>query len=85
MINSDGSDLRRLTEIPEWKDWPAWFPNKKTSAFGNADKLWLMNADGNNLRVLKEDFSFNLRLVWSPDGRKIAYGVIFAIPSQRTL
>ena len=79
MINSDGSDLRRLTEIPESKHWPAWSPDKKTIAFGNANKLWLMDTDGNNLRVLKEEFSFNLRLAWSPDGRKIAYGVVFAI------
>ena len=79
MINSDGSDLRRLTEIPERKDWPAWSPDKKTIAFGNANKLWLMDTDGNNLRVLKEEFSFDRRLAWSPDGRKIAYGVIFAI------
>ena len=79
MINSDGSDLRRLTEIPESKAWPAWSPEKKTIAFGNANKLWLMDTDGNNLRVLKEELSFNLRLAWSPDGRKIAYGVVFAI------
>jgi Tol biopolymer transport system component len=79
MINSDGSDLCRLTEIPERKDWPAWSPDKKTIAFGNANKLWLMDADGNNLTVLKSNFSFDLRLAWSPDGRKIAYGEIFAI------
>ena len=79
MINSDGSDLRRLTESPESKAWPTWSPNKKTIVFGNANKLWLMDADGNNLRVLKEDVSFDLRTAWSPDGSKIAYGVIFAI------
>ena len=78
-INPDGSDLRRLTEIPKRKDWPTWSPDKKTIAFGNANKLWLMDADGSNLRVLKEDFSFDLRTAWSPDGRKIAYGEIFAI------
>ena len=79
MVNSDGSDLRRLTEIPEGKYWPTWSPDKKTIAFGNANKLWLMDTDGNNLRVLREDFSFDLRTAWSPDGSKIAYGVVFAI------
>ncbi|MDE0682403.1 MAG: hypothetical protein OXI63_05755 [Candidatus Poribacteria bacterium] len=79
MINSDGSDLRRLTEIPKRKDTPVWSPDKKTIAFGNANKIWLMDTDGNNLRVLKEGFTFDRRLAWSPDGRKIAYGVIFAI------
>ena len=59
MINSDGSDLRRLTESPKSKAWPTWSPDKKTIVFGNANKLWLMDADGNNLRVLKEDVSFN--------------------------
>ena len=38
-----------------------------------------MDADGKNLTVLKENFSFDLRTAWSPDGSKIAYGVIFAI------
>ena len=56
MINSDGSDLRRLTEIPERKDWPAWSPD----CF-HANKLWLMDTDGNNLTVLKEEFSFDRR------------------------
>lgn len=79
MINSDGSNLRRLTEIPRSKHWPTLSPDKKTIAFGHANKLWLMDTDGNNLRVLKEDFSFGLRTAWSPDGSKIAYGVIFAI------
>ena len=78
-INPDGSDLRRLTEIPKGKYWPTWSPDKKKIAFGNANKLWLMDADGNNLTVLKEGFSFDLRTAWSPNGSKIAYGVIFAI------
>lgn len=79
MINSDGSDLRRLTEIPKSKHTPVWSPDKKTIAFGNVNKIWLMDTDGNNLRVLKEGFTFDRRLAWSPDGRKIAYGIIFAI------
>ena len=79
MINSDGSDLRTLTEIPEWKHWPTWSPDKKTIVFGYANKLWLMDADGNNLRILREDVNFDLRTAWSPDGSKIAYGVVFSI------
>ncbi len=79
MINSDGSNLRRLTESPRSKYWPTLSPDKKTIVFGHVNKLWLMNTDGNNLRVLREDFSFDLRTAWSPDGSKIAYGVIFAI------
>ena len=42
-INPDGSDLRRLTEIPKSKDWPTWSPDKKKIAFRNANKLWLMD------------------------------------------
>ena len=79
MINSDGSNLRRLTESPKSKAWPTWSPDKKTIVFGHVNKLWLMDADGNNLRVLREDVSFDLRTAWSPDGSKIAYGVVFAI------
>ena len=79
MINSDGSDLRRVTESPQSEAWPTWSPDKKMIAFGAPFRLWLMDANGKNLTVLKEDFGFNSRTAWSPDGRKIAYGDIFAI------
>ena len=47
----------------------AWSPNGKTIAF-TSDALWLVNADGTNLRRVGES---GIQPAWSPDSRKIAY------------
>lgn len=36
-------------------------------------KVWLMNADGTNLRQLTKDAGFDSSPTWSPDGSTIAF------------
>jgi RNA polymerase sigma factor (sigma-70 family) len=95
IMSADGSNMKRLTSGPV--DWnPTWSPDGKQIAFQrdtyeqNPDGEWeqknwaiyVVNADGSNLRRLGE--AFQCRKVgdritgggmpaWSPDGRQIAY------------
>lgn len=80
-INPNGTGQKTLTKSPNVrKSWPTWSPDRTQIAFaGSPTKLYLMNADGGNVRVLKEDYPSLSRPAWSPDGRTIAYGVHFHI------
>ncbi len=56
---------------------PAWSPDKKLIAYTmfslaiNDFRLYIMNADGSNARLLTDQKDFNP--VWSPDGKRIAF------------
>ena len=79
-IRSDGSDLKRLTEMhpPGKDDCPSWSPDGQTIAFlttptGEADYLTLMNPDGSNRRsLLSILFPPYGCPSWSPDGSRMA-------------
>lgn len=81
-INTDGTDLTRLTNDPAVDEEPAWSPDGQRIAFvsersGVGSALYVMNADGSN--VIRRTFSslvssgFASNPSWSPDGTKIAY------------
>ncbi len=83
-INADGSNLQELVqEIDEFSSYttPAWSPNGNRIAFerkvavGNGNSsIYLVNANGNNLSELVTGYGETAGLlVWSPDGRKIAF------------
>ena len=77
-INSDGTNRCLLTNSPDLlKAWPTWSPDGAEIAFATHEgigMLYLMDADGGNLTVLKKDYTSSTRPAWSPDGKKIAYG-----------
>src|SRR6266508_2743394 len=74
-INTDGTDLTRLTNDPAIDDEPAWSPDGRRIAFVRNFELYVMNADGSNVR---RTFSGNLTQnpSWSPDGTKIVYSAL---------
>jgi hypothetical protein len=78
--NTDGSNITRLTNHPDYDDQPVWSPDGTHIAFvSNRDgyyNLYIMNADGSN--ILQRTFSVDPNgwiagLTWAPDGTKITY------------
>src|SRR3954453_7830151 len=65
------------TAFPRFID-PAWSPNGKLIAFddggvsGNLSDLYVMNADGTNVRKLTNG-RYVLRPTWSPDSKRLAF------------
>jgi len=74
VVNADGtSKPRKLATGYN----AVWSPDSQRIAFicpvgNNPNSICLMNADGSNLKVLKQD-SWVQDVVWSPDGKKFAF------------
>ena len=76
-VNPNGGEQRTLTKKPVGaiKNWPTWSPDRTKIFFAThvPNNLYLMDADGGDVTLLKEDYRGE-RPAWSPDGQKIAYG-----------
>ena len=81
-IGTDGSDLVRLTDLPEFELFPAWSPDGRRLAFVRGDgrssgDVWLIDADptaaDRHLTKLTDEAGMEGAPAWSPDGRWIAY------------
>jgi len=84
LMNVDGTGSKRLTYGSRWNLSPAWSPDGKKLAYSSA--LWdekqnkfinydiyIMNADGTNVRKLTTSPDNDYSPAWSPDGKKIAF------------
>jgi Tol biopolymer transport system component/C-terminal processing protease CtpA/Prc len=72
-----GGDALQITESGKGDTRPRLSPDGKTIAFmstrsGNSD-LWLMDADGKNLRAFTTDKANDFFHNWSPDGQSLVY------------
>ncbi len=81
VMDENGSNLQKLP-IPPKTDVKCfcWSPKSKEIAFVAGVKglykesdIWIINADGTNLRNLTNKRGYYSQLCWSPDGTKIAF------------
>ena len=86
VMDADGSNIRRLTNTPgdSTSSWAAdWSPdgdqivftsNRDGSDLGwDGEELYIMAADGSNVRRLTRRLGSDAVPTWSPDGTKIAF------------
>ena len=74
-MNSDGSDVRRLTDNPFQDIRPRFSPDSLRIAFtshrdGNAE-IYVMNADGSALQRITENADRDDYAEWHPDGKRL--------------
>jgi len=79
LVDSDGENLRRMTETEMGEDHPAWSPDGERILF-DADydgdgfyEIYTLDADGTNLIRLTENAANDQFGDWSPDGQQIAF------------
>jgi Tol biopolymer transport system component len=87
-MNTDGSDVKQITDNQYYSVDPAWSPDGTKIAFdtsrNNGDsEIYLMDADGSNQAGFNPP-AFGIDPAWSPDGKKIAYwrdyvGIIYVM------
>jgi TolB protein len=68
-MNTDGSNLRNLTQSPEEENFPSWSPDGKWIAFarfvGNTD-IFVMTADGQSVTNVTQSPEDEWAPVWLP-------------------
>ena len=77
MMNSDGSNVKRLTSKPGYDSGAKFSPDGKKIAFYGIDNnqwdLYIMDSDGSNLYNLTNDSIECYSPNWSPDGKWLVY------------
>ncbi|MEO8001508.1 MAG: hypothetical protein ABI644_06490 [Arenimonas sp.] len=77
--NSDGTQLKNLTNSTAFDGWPVWSPDGSQIAFASNRRsnyqIFLMQADGSDVRLLANTEGRATAPAWSPDGRVIMFPV----------
>lgn len=70
-LNTDGSDMRRITQNDFWDLYPAWSPDGSKIAFlsqrSSSLGIYVMDADGSNTRLLYDSDSHEADIDWRGD------------------
>src|SRR5919108_4880564 len=80
VMNADGSDQRRLTELFSAKRGDFSADGQKLAFDGRGREtlddfdIFVMNADGSDVRQLTRGPDRDTQASWSPDGRLVAFG-----------
>ena len=79
VMNSDGSNVRSLTEGILYAGVPIWSPDGAKIAFENQHigenegDIYVMNADGSNKVNITNNPAIDANPSWSPDGSRIVF------------
>lgn len=77
VADSDGKNLKNLTDHPAFEGWPAWSPDGSLIAFGanrnSSYQIFVMEADGTNVRLVANTEGRATAPKWSPDGHTIYF------------
>lgn len=76
-INTDGTNLKRLTNNSSNDEHPSWSADESQIVFvsdrdGNSE-IYVMNADGTNQKNISNHPAEDRHPNWSPDGKKIIF------------
>jgi TolB protein len=80
VVNVDGSDLRKLTNLPALRGRSDWSPLNQVVTYSGISwkrELFLMNADGLDLHQVSPAGGNSQGPTFSPDGRWIAFTAYF--------
>ena len=77
VMNSDGQNIRRLTDSKGFDENPIWSPDGKSILFAtNRDgnhEIYMMDVDGENQRNISNHSAYDGHPNFSPDGQKIIF------------
>ena len=76
-LRDENGVVGNLTSNPATDEWARWSPDGKQIAFGSdrdgVFEIYIMNADGGDLRRLTDPPKLGRYPSWSPDGRSIIF------------
>ena len=83
-MDADGGNVRRLTNHASQDASPSWSPDGRSIAFfslattdpeiaGINPEIYVMDADGGNVRRLTNHNAWDYAPSWSPDSRSVVF------------